>query len=85
MKTWKIQPCTFKTLTLLYELTAKILKTHLRPFEHKIGKRIGHNYTVKQIMTIFEEYGTPANVEIIYPEPLPIRAGNNSRPLRGDQ
>lgn len=78
MKTWRIQPCTLKTLAALFEMTVKILATHLKPFEHKFGKKIGHTFTVKQLMIIFEEYGTPPNIEVIYPEPIPVRIKGNS-------
>ncbi|SKC47792.1 hypothetical protein [Ohtaekwangia koreensis] len=83
MKNWIIQPCTFKTLAALYELTEKILRTHLKPFQQKIGKKIGHTYTVKQLLIIFEEYCPPANVEVIYPEPVPVRKkDSNNRIVR---
>ena len=83
MKTWRIQPCTLKTLASLYELTVKILATHLKPFEQKIGKKIGP-LTVKQLIIIFEEYGTPPNIEVIYPEPIPIRVKGNSQNVAGN-
>jgi hypothetical protein len=81
MKTWRVQPCTFKTLAALYELTEKVLATHLKPFQHKIGKKIGHNFTVKQLLIIFEEYCTPPNIEVIYPEPLPVRIKQQPSPV----
>jgi hypothetical protein len=78
MKTWRIEPCTFKTLAALYSMNEKALRNHLKPLQEKIGKRLGHLYTVKQLIIIFEEYCTPAGIEIIYPEPIPVRKrGNN--------
>jgi hypothetical protein len=70
MKTWKIQPCTFKQLAALYELSDKVLRNQLKPFQHLIGKKLGHLFSVKQLMIIFEVYSTPPNIEVIYPEPI---------------
>jgi hypothetical protein len=72
MKTWKIQPCTFKALAALYGMTEKVLRSQLKPFEHIIGKKLGHLYSVKQLITIFEVYSTPLNIDVIYPEPILI-------------
>ena len=70
MKPWRIQPCTFKTRASLYEMTEKTLRNQLRPFAHLIGKKLGHLYSVKQLMIIFEVFSTPPNIEVIYPEPI---------------
>jgi len=78
METWRIEPCTFKTLAALFKMNEKTLRNQLKPFKHLIGERQGHLYTVKQIMIIFEEYGTPAGIEIIYPEPIPVRKRGNA-------
>ncbi len=72
MKTWKIEPCTFKTLAALYGRSEKTLRNQLKPFEHLIGKKRGHLYSMKQLITIFEVYGTPPDIEVIYPEPILI-------------
>ena len=78
MKTWRIESCTFKTLAALFKMNEKTFRNQLKPFKHLIGERQGHLYTVKQIITIFEEYGTPVGVEIIYPEPIPVRKRGNA-------
>ena len=72
MKSWRIQPCTYKTLAAIYNVTVRVLRTHLKPFEEKIGVKNGHNFTVKQIITIIENYSLPLDVEVIYPEPIPV-------------
>lgn len=78
MKTWRIQPCTFKTLAALFEMNEKAFRNQLKPLKDKIGKKLGHLYTVKQLIIIFDEYCTPAGIEIIYPEPIPVRKRGNS-------
>ncbi|HEY9046565.1 MAG TPA: hypothetical protein VIN08_11745 [Ohtaekwangia sp.] len=77
MKTWRIQPCTSKTLAALYGVTEKAFRTQLKPLEGKIGKKHGYLYTVKQLMIIFDEYCTPAGIEIIYPDAIPVRKRGN--------
>jgi hypothetical protein len=77
MKTWRIEPCTFKTLAALFKMNEKAFRNHLKPLKDKIGEKHGHLYTVKQLIIIFEEYCTPAGIEIIYPEPIPARKRGN--------
>jgi hypothetical protein len=43
----------------LYDISNRILKKWLTPFENEIGPRIGHYYSPKQMMVIFEKLGIP--------------------------
>lgn len=48
-----------KEVAGLYDVSAKILKTWLIPFEQEIGKRQGRLYTPKQVKVIFDKLGIP--------------------------
>ncbi|HSH66544.1 MAG TPA: hypothetical protein VLB84_12330 [Bacteroidia bacterium] len=43
----------------LYDISNRILKKWLVPFEDEIGARIGHYYSPKQMKVIFEKLGIP--------------------------
>ena len=55
----KLKAYSTKELAELYEVSEKIFRTWLPPFENDIGKRIGHFYNPKQVKTIFEKVGFP--------------------------
>lgn len=67
MKTWVIQPCTTKHLAAIYDVSYKVFRGHLKPFLKEIGKKMGHYFTMKQVMLIIERLGIPPYVELIYP------------------
>jgi hypothetical protein len=54
-----IKPCKHKVLAQAYGISNKVLHTHLKQVEKHIGKRIGHFYTLKQLLTIIEKIGMP--------------------------
>jgi len=54
-----IKPCTHKKLAASYGISTKVLRTWLRPFQHVIGHRKGHYYSLEQLFIIFEEIGWP--------------------------
>jgi hypothetical protein len=66
MKTWIVKPCTARELAELYEVSYRVFKGHLKRIDEEVGRRIGHFYTVKQVMTIIEHLGPPPNIEVIY-------------------
>ncbi|MFZ6009115.1 MAG: hypothetical protein ACOYXT_02110 [Bacteroidota bacterium] len=70
MKTWMVRPCTARQLAELYEVTYRIFKGHLKKIESKVGTRVGHYFTVNQVIIIIEELGPFPNVEIIYPRKI---------------
>jgi len=55
----RLKAYSMKELAELYEVSEKIFRTWLPPFENDIGKRIGHFYNPKQVKTIFEKVGFP--------------------------
>ncbi|MHB8258691.1 MAG: hypothetical protein ACYDCN_00405 [Bacteroidia bacterium] len=48
-----------KELAELYEVSEKIFRTWLPPFENDIGKKMGRFYNPKQVKIIFEKVGFP--------------------------
>jgi hypothetical protein len=54
-----IRPFSKKELTAMYTVSKKTMTRWLKPHLHKIGKREGRYYTVKQVTLIFELLGPP--------------------------
>lgn len=56
-----IRPQTKQELARAYGVSVRTLTNWLKPFENRIGKRIGHTYTPKQMVIIYEILGPPYN------------------------
>lgn len=54
-----IRPQTKQELAHAYGVSVRTLTNWLKPHESMIGKRIGHTYTPKQILMIYEILGPP--------------------------
>jgi hypothetical protein len=54
-----IKPYTHQDLTTLYGVSWPTLQSWLKPHEAKIGKKIGHFYTTRQVAIIFSLIGWP--------------------------
>lgn len=54
-----IRPYNTKELAGLYKVSTHTFRNWIKPFAHKIGKRIGYTYTVLQVSTILECLGPP--------------------------
>lgn len=67
MKSWSVRPATARELARLYQVSYHIFKSHLKPFADEIGRRIGHYYTVKQVIIIINKLGPPPEIDIDYP------------------
>jgi hypothetical protein len=52
-----------KEVAELYDISNRVLKKWLVPFENEIGPRIGHYYSPKQMKVIFEKLGIPHVVQ----------------------
>lgn len=67
MKTWTVKPATARELADLYEVSYHVFKSHIQPFKSEIGPRVGHFYTVKQVIIIIDLLGPPPDTDVIYP------------------
>jgi transposase-like protein len=50
-------------LARLYRVNKVTFKKWIKPFEEAIGERIGHFYTVKQVLVIIDKLGLPDGME----------------------
>lgn len=48
----------------LYNVSWKVLKVWLKPYEEEIGPRIGHFYTPKQAKVILDKLGIPEVIDL---------------------
>lgn len=60
MNTLEIKPQTKQDLANAYGVSARTLNKWLSPFIPRIGQRMGHTYTPKQVKTIYEVLGPPS-------------------------
>lgn len=67
MRKWTVRPCTVKDLTKLYNVSYKVLKTHIRANEKVIGKRVGRFYMTNQVILIIKTFGPPPEVDVTLP------------------
>lgn len=56
-----IRPQTKQELARAYGVSARTLTNWLKPHDKKIGERIGHTYTPRQIIIIYEILGPPCS------------------------
>ncbi|CAN5158050.1 hypothetical protein BH09BAC5_BH09BAC5_16480 [soil metagenome] len=54
-----------KELADLYEVSEKIFRGWLIPFENDIGKKVGRFYNPKQAKVIFEKVGIPEITSLV--------------------
>lgn len=59
-----IKPYTTKELCTLYEVSPRILRNWLQPFQQELGTKTGHYYTIAQVEMIFDKLGAPGNYDI---------------------
>ncbi len=62
----KARPYTHKQLAAMYGVSWVTFQNWMKLIEKKIGKKIGHFYTTKQVVAIFSNLGLP---EVDYFEP----------------
>lgn len=60
-----IRPYTHRELSLLYGVSWKTLQRWLKPYEDRIGQKVGHFYCANQVKTIFECLGPP-QIPLVY-------------------
>jgi len=53
------RPAKLCELAMLYQVDPKTFRKWLKPFENKIGERVGHYYTTKQVKVILNELSLP--------------------------
>jgi transposase len=56
---FEIRPYTKQELAKMYNKTTRTIYTWLKKIEYKIGKPIGHQYSVKQVEQIFSIWDLP--------------------------
>ena len=54
-----IKPCTHTGLAAAYGVSPKVLRSWLRPYQDRIGKRVGYKYSLEQLFIIMELFGLP--------------------------
>ena len=59
----EIRPSTQKELASLYGVCKQTFSKWLLPHQDKIGKRVGHFYTVEQVKAIFYLLGMPESMD----------------------
>lgn len=59
----QLKAYTTKELSEIYEVSEKIIRNWITPFEAEVGKKKGHYYTPKQSEIIFAKLGIP---QVIY-------------------
>lgn len=59
-----LKPYSKHELMELYNVSWKIIKVWLEPYEEEIGPRVGHFYTPKQTKIILEKLGIPEVIEL---------------------
>jgi hypothetical protein len=52
-----LKPCNHTALSKAYGISNKVLHTHVKPFKNVVGKRVGHFYTLEQLLIIVEKLG----------------------------
>ncbi len=56
-----IKKCNHTRLAAAYDISPKVLRNRLRPYQDEIGKRKGYSYSLEQLFIIFEKIGFPQN------------------------
>lgn len=51
-------------LITLYNVSWKVIKVWLKPYEQEIGPRVGHFYTPKQAKVILDKLGIPEVIDL---------------------
>lgn len=58
----KAQRYSIKMLSEMYDVSIPTFKKWLKPYQDRIGQRLGHFYNTHQIEIIFEIFGLPDQV-----------------------
>lgn len=58
----KAQRYSIKTLAAMYEVSIPTFRKWLKPYQDRIGERVGHFYNTRQVEIIFEIFGLPDQV-----------------------
>ena len=54
-----LQMSTFKDICRLYNRSYKVMRTHIAPIEHRVGKPSGRYYSIRQLEIIIKCLGCP--------------------------
>lgn len=60
MNSPEIKPQTTKELAHTYGVSSRTMAKWIAPFQERIGPRMGHIYTPKQVSIIYEVLGLPS-------------------------
>ena len=55
----RLKAYSIKELAEIYDVSEKILKSWLKPFDKEIGRKVGRFYNPRQARVIFEKVGIP--------------------------
>ncbi len=58
----EIKPYMLNELAKFYQVSDPTLRSWIKGFSDKLGKRIGRYYSAKQVEIIFEELGCPKTI-----------------------
>lgn len=61
MSAFEIKPQSKQELANAYGVSPRTLNRWLLPFRERIGRRMGHTYTPKQVSIIYELLGPPSS------------------------
>lgn len=59
-----IKPYSLTELANLYQVNFRTMRSWIKPFEHKLGKKIGRYYSVLQVKIIFEHLSVPTRIRL---------------------
>jgi hypothetical protein len=58
----EIKPYMLNELAKFYQVSDPTLRSWIKSFADKLGKRVGRYYSAKQVEIIFEELGCPKTI-----------------------
>lgn len=57
----KIKPYKLVELARIYGVSRPVLRSMMQPYKRKIGLRMGHYYSIRQVQYIISKLGMPGN------------------------
>jgi hypothetical protein len=57
----KIKPYKLVELAAIYGVSRPVLRSMMQPYKRKIGLRMGHYYSIRQVKYIISKLGMPGN------------------------
>ncbi len=61
---FRIKPYSTLELSRIYGISYSTMKRWLKRIKERIGKKVGHYFSVKQIEVIVDEFGCPKTINL---------------------